>query len=272
MMNSPMPRESAPAPGPLARFQDGFAQALLAPEVDAACPPEIARLVCQPGFAVYRNTVMKGCIDALQANYPSVLRLVGEEWFRAAAAIHVRSSPPLHAPLLDYGAGFAAFLERFEPGAELPYLCGVARLDRFWSEAHVACDEACVDATLLASLAPDDLARALLKPHAGARWAWFDEHPVFSIWQRNRQDGGTDASDGIAWCAEGALLVRPRDVVCWQGLSAAGCVFLDACAAGGTLAEAAAHALARDPGADLAQLMARLLQAGAFASLTLQDQ
>ena len=28
-------------------------------------------------FAVYRNTVLKGCIDALQANYPTVGQLVG---------------------------------------------------------------------------------------------------------------------------------------------------------------------------------------------------
>ena len=33
----------------------------------------------QPAFAVYRNTVMKACIDALQANYPAVTRLVSEE-------------------------------------------------------------------------------------------------------------------------------------------------------------------------------------------------
>ena len=51
----------------LARFQDGFAQALLAPEPATApgLTPEIAALARQPGFAVYRNTLMKGCIDAL---------------------------------------------------------------------------------------------------------------------------------------------------------------------------------------------------------------
>ncbi|MGH8808915.1 MAG: DNA-binding domain-containing protein, partial [Noviherbaspirillum sp.] len=97
----------------LTQFQDRFSQALFAPEP----APDIAALARQPGFAVYRNTVMKGCIDALQANYPSVTRLVGEEWFRAAAAIYVVEHGPRDARLLYYGEQFPDFLEGFDPAA-----------------------------------------------------------------------------------------------------------------------------------------------------------
>lgn len=249
------------APGPLARFQDYFASALLAP--DATVSPETAALVAQPAFAVYRNTVMKGCIDALQANYPAVLRLVGEEWFRAAAAIHVRESLPSVAMLLDYGAGFAAFLARFEPAAELPYLPGVARLDRLWSEAHGAPDEDALDPAVVAGLAPEALAAMVLHPHAAARWAWFEDAPIYTIWSRNRAPGTPDPE--FEWQGEGALLVRPRDAVEWMRLDAAGCTFLDVCAAGGTLAAAAQAALAVQGDADLARLMSTLLGAGAFS-------
>ena len=97
----------------LARFQDGFARALLAPDAAGAeLAPEITALARQPGFAVYRNTVMKGCIDALQANYPAAARLVGDEWFRAAAAIFVRANLPAQPTLAYYGEGFAQFLEQ----------------------------------------------------------------------------------------------------------------------------------------------------------------
>ena len=75
---------------PLAQFQDAFAEALFAPQ-DIA-DPVMRQLAAQPAFAVYRNTVMKGCIDALEANFPVVARLVGSEWFRAAAALHVAQS------------------------------------------------------------------------------------------------------------------------------------------------------------------------------------
>ena len=99
-------------------FQDAFAQALFAP--GAVTNPAVRQLAAQPAFAVYRNTVMKACIDALEANFPAVARLVGSEWFRAAAALHVAASPPRDGRLLNYGEGFADFLQGFEPATELP--------------------------------------------------------------------------------------------------------------------------------------------------------
>jgi len=252
----------------LDRFQDEFARALLAPDPAAASAttPEIAALARQPGFAVYRNTVMKGCIDALQANYPAIARLVGEDWFRAAAAVFARERLPAQATLLYYGEAFAEFLGRFEPAAELPYLPGVARLDRFWTEAHVAPDESVLDAAALASLAPERLAATVLRPHAAARWAWFAEQPIYTIWRRNRE--ACDDEREIDWRGEGALLVRPRGAVRWAPLDAAGCAFLDVCAAGQPLAAAAVAALEAQVDADLARLMKTLLAAGAFAGMS----
>jgi hypothetical protein len=250
--------------GTLARFQDAFAHALLAPEAGPAS--SVVALTAQPAFAVYRNTVMKGCIDALQANYSTVARLVGEEWFRAAAALYVRETLPADPTLLRYGASFADFVARFEPAAELPYLPGVARLDRLWTEAHAAPDETALDPAAVAALAPDDLACVIVRPHAAARWAWFEEGPIHTIWSRNRTDSTPDGD--IDWRPEGALLARPRDTVKWQALDAAGCAFLDACAAGGTLDRAAQAALEVQENADLAQLMSTLLVSGAFGCMT----
>lgn len=255
----------------LRQFQDGFARALLATEPRADdLAPEIARLAAQPAFAVYRNTVMKGCIDALQANYPSVARLVGEEWFRAAAAIFVRTHLPRQPTLAVYGEGFADFLAAFAPAADLPYLPGVARVDRFWTEAHVAPDEAPADAAAVARLGPEALARAVLRPHASARWAWFEAQPIATIWRRNRYPLESDEAE-IDWRGEGVLVVRPDGAVENVDLDVAGCAFLDACAAGATLADAADAALAADAQANLTGLMARLLEAGAFGRLELLD-
>jgi hypothetical protein len=246
----------------LAGFQDAFARALRAP--DDGCG-DMARLTAQPGFAIYRNTVMKGCIDALQANYPAVARLVGEEWFRAAAAVFAREHLPARASLLDYGAGFADFLAGFPPAQELPYLPGVARIERFWTEAHLAADAPPLCAASVAPLAPDELAGMRVRPHPSARWAFFADHPVATIWRQNRAPDGTRDGDVIDWRGEGILVVRPAHVVANATLDAAGCAFLDACAAGGTLGEAAIAALDVDPELDLARLMAQLLETGALA-------
>jgi hypothetical protein len=247
-------------------FQGAFAKALFAGPDEA--PGPLAALTAQSGFAVYRNTVMKGCVDALEANFPTVVRLVGRDWFRAAAALHARTEPPRDARLLFYGAEFAAFLESFEPARELPYLAGVARLDRAWIESHAAPDGA-IDLAWFAGLAPAELAGARVAPHPAARWHWCDDHPVFTIWQRNRV--ASEARGEIAWRGEGALLTRPDGGVTWREASQAECAFLDACAGGAVLTQAAAAALRVQPGADLAQLLAGLLGTGALVRASTAD-
>ena len=244
----------------LAAFQDSFADALLRGD---AAPGSLA---AQPGFAVYRNTVMKGWVDALQANYPAVCRLVGAPFFCAAAAAYARAHPVDDARLWCYGSGYADFLAAYEPAAALPYLNGVARLDRCWTEAHGAAEAPTLDAAELAAFPPERLAALTLTPHPAARWAWFAGQPVYTIWRRNREADDTD--DTLTWQGEGALLLRPADTVCWQPLDAAGCALLDACSEGQTLGMAAAAALAAEPEVDIAALLATLLAAGAFCRTT----
>lgn len=250
---------------PLAQFQDAFSRALFGEPAQAGAA--VAALVAQPAFAVYRNTVAKGCIDALQANFPAVARLVGEEWFRAAAASYVAGERPAEPSLLACGQSFPQFLRAFPPAAELPYLAGAARLDRLWTEAHVAADACALDHFAFARLDPAVLGDAILHPHPAARWAWFDEGPVFTIWRRNREEGAADGD--IDWRAEGALVTRPEDAVRWTGVDVAGCRFLDACALGRPIAMALDAALDADPDANLVRLVSGLLEAGAFAQLAL---
>lgn len=251
----------------LGRFQNDFTRALFAPVADAMFENALVR---QPGFAVYRNTVMKGCIDALQANYPSVTRLVGEEWMRGAAAIYARMHQPQDPRLLYYGERFAEFLAQFEPAAELPYLPDVARLDRFWSESHAAHDEAPLNVAVLSGLTPKVLAGTVLHPHASARWAWFASGPIYTIWRRNRESVEDDSE--IEWHSEGALLVRPQETVEWITLDASGCAFLDACRSGWPLAEAATAAIAAQESTKLAPLLTKLLEAGAFSHASVANE
>jgi len=251
------------APGTLSHFQDAFSRALLAPQSQAEAV--VSALAAQPAFAVYRNTVMKGCIDALQANFPAVTRLVGEEWIRAAAGVHASLSLPAEASLLRYGASFPAFLAAFPPAAELPYLADVARLDRLWTEAHAAADEEALSLAAIAGLTPESLADAVLHPHAAARWAWFPAQPIFTIWRRNREHD--DDESEFDWHGEGALLTRPGDSVRWTALDAAACRFLDACARGLPVAQALDAALDADENTNPVRLITGLLEAGAFGRL-----
>lgn len=129
----------------------------------------------------------------------------------------------------------------------------------------MAADASAADSQFLATLSPEVLGDTVLTPHPAARWHWFATQPVYSLWHHNRetslQHGGMDE---IHWHGEGALLTRPHDAVLWCAASQADCAFLDACATGQPLGHAAAAALHTDPALGLADLLARLLRAGAL--------
>ena len=99
----------------LAAFQRDFVQALFGADGLGAAT--------HPGFAVYRNTVRGGCIDALEANYPVVAALVGRDWFRAAAAEYAQQRLPTDVRLMMYGEDFAPLVG---PGASAPVSSGDA--------------------------------------------------------------------------------------------------------------------------------------------------
>ena len=225
----------------------------------------------QPGFDVYRNTVMSACIDALADNHPTVLQLVGDEWFREAAAVFVRAQPPRDGGLGSYGKGFADFLAGFEPAEALVYLPGVARLDRLWMQSHLADDAPLLEASALAALQPEVLAESVLVPHPAARWATFEAMPCYTIWRRHREDAAL--GDELPWQGESALLTRPAGAVEWHALDAAGAAFLCACDCGLGFADAIEAAVAASPGADqsLGAWLPPLLAAGAFCRIEAKE-
>lgn len=242
----------------LAGFQAAFVQELLQPQ--EALPG--SRFAAQPGFAVYRNTVMAGCIDALTANYPTVHQLIGTDAFGDAARAFARSSPPRSGVLADYGAGFAFFLASFDTVADLDYLPGVAALDRCWTEAHLAASAPVLQAADLARLTPERLGRARLVPHPAARWQAFETMPVYTIWRRHRE--GLPLDDELDWHGEAALLTRPAGSVSWTGLTPDMAVFLTSCASGRSFAEAMDDAAPAGSPEDASTWLPRLLHAGAF--------
>src|SRR5260370_42116310 len=98
-----MRRASVPR---LAERQRDFAAALLDPELPL--PPGLVGPDGEPSprrFAVYRNNVVAGVVDALKAGFPAVRRIVGAEVFPAIARAAVPPHPPGSPIPLPSGAG-----------------------------------------------------------------------------------------------------------------------------------------------------------------------
>lgn len=212
------------------------------------------------GMAVYRNTVHKACLDALAANYPALWVLVGAPSFELMARCFMAEHPPSDARLMAYGAHLADWLAAFAPAQDWPHLVGVARLDRAWTEAHLADDAPTLQAHHIQRGVVGG--ETVCPPHPATRWVCDADHPIARLWQDARK-GLTQAAD-LAWVGDGLLLTRVDGVVRWQALEAADRALLEACAQGQSLAQALAAAQATQPDADLAALVARCLDSGAL--------
>lgn len=100
---------------PEALYRAHFAAALVDRSSDAHPPDLDARAARR--FRVYRNNVHGALIGALGDAYPVVRRLVGEDFFAAMAREFFLSETVRRPSLALYGAGFADFIDRFEPAS-----------------------------------------------------------------------------------------------------------------------------------------------------------
>lgn len=223
------------APSP--EFDQGeFVRSLLDPDL----PPPVGLKATRGKpplrrFAIYRNNVVAGLIDALSERFPVCLRLVGQEFFRAMAQRYVSVSLPRTPVLFEYGEDFAEFVAGFEPARELPYLPDVARLESAMGRAYHAEDAAPLTLDLVRSLPPERLTAATASFHPSAQVVT-SNYPIVSIWRANM---APDPPQTVTLDhAEDALLVRPRLDVKAHVLPAGGSAFIETLIGGDTFGEA----------------------------------
>ena len=216
-------------------------------------------------FDVYRNNVYSSLADVLAGRYPAIQRLVGEEFFRAMARVFIDAKPPTSPMLMQYGGGFAAFLDAFPPVAELPYLGDVARIEWAWSRAYHAGDAQPLDPARLHAVVPEAFAglRFVLHPSLHLLTSRF---PAFSIWHANVEDAAMPPID-LGAGGEDTIVVRPRLSVEVRALPAGARQFLDTLSRGERL-DAAAEAASATDGFDLELNLRELLRLGAFCDFT----
>jgi hypothetical protein len=154
--------------------------------LDDADPGAVALLanVLAPAerLSIYRNTSRSTLTNALRLTYPAVQRLVGDDFFGAAADAFITNGPPHTAWLDVYGAGFPEFLRTFKPAAAVVYLADVARLERAVGRALHAVDGEPLALAQLASVAESDQSRVCFEPHTAVSLVSSD-YPLDAIWR-----------------------------------------------------------------------------------------
>ncbi|MGF1594127.1 MAG: putative DNA-binding domain-containing protein [Kiloniellaceae bacterium] len=249
----------------LAEIQAGFAAALSDPARPA---PEGLRRPVGRRFAVHRNNMTVALIEALETAFPAVRRLVGDDFFRAAARVYLRREPPRSPVLLLYGETFGNFLDGFEPARGVPYLGDVARLEWARLSAYHAADAEPLTVARLAEVPQDRLGELRFALHPSLRLLT-SRYPVAALWAA--AGGGDSAREVDMTKGEEVAVVRPALAVELRVLPPGGYGFIAALAGGAALGEAAEAALAGDPGFDLAVHLQGLFALGGVAGLRLPE-
>jgi hypothetical protein len=219
-------------------------------------------------FAVYRNNVVAGLIDALEQRFPVCLRLVGNEFFHAMAGAYVRRSPPRSPMLAEYGGDFGDFVAAFAPARDLPYLPDVARLEYFIGRAYHAADVEPLSVDEIRAIPFERFGGATLSLHPSVQLAP-SRFPIVSIWRTNVFDAQVQVIEMN--CAEDALAIRPNLEVRVHALPPGGLAFIRSLAAGITLPRASAEALFATPNFDLCACFQLLVSTGAIIAIGLDN-
>ncbi|HYP58719.1 MAG TPA: DNA-binding domain-containing protein [Beijerinckia sp.] len=210
-------------------------------------------------FAVYRNNVAIGLIEALEARFPVVRRLVGEEFFTAMARVFVQAHPPRSPLLMIYGDSFPQFIAGFGPAAELIYLADIARLEAARTRAYHAADAQAFDPSALAGMSDEALQTVRFMLHPAVEII-SSAHPIVTIWAMNSDEKALGPIKD--WRGEDALISRPGLDVEVHCLPEGAAVFLQSLASGLPLGEAVQRAIASSADFDLAKNLAALFGSG----------
>ncbi|MCA1449838.1 putative DNA-binding domain-containing protein [Ensifer sp. IC3342] len=236
-------------------------QSVVARAVLTTGPADILPLLARGRFDparrlnIYRNNTLVSLTTTLKAVFPVTVRLLDERYFSYVANCFIRSSPPQEPRLSRYGAGFAAFLARFEGTAHMPFVSEVARIE--WKIAEA------LDAPLQRPSTLIELYEGL----ASASFALFLQPslrllfcrwPALSIWAAHQQGGDADGLADLNREPERIALWRHGDTVRFLRLDAAELAFWHMLMRGRGLEAAVARACRHSPEFDIARALTGL--------------
>ena len=135
-------------------------------------------------LAIYRNNYYASMIDVVKDAFPTIEKLVGEEFFTALAKLYLKGHPPSNASLIHFGDAFAEFLATNEHTADMPYLPDCARLDHLQHASYHAANDAPIAPETFASFTPTDIVEKKIRFVPSLKLLQ-SPYAIYSIWELN---------------------------------------------------------------------------------------
>jgi hypothetical protein len=210
-------------------------------------------------LAIYRNNTFSNLRGALQAIYPVINKLVGDEFFHHAANVFVGTTPSTSGDLHDYGETFAEFFSTYESAKHLVYLTDVAKLEWACHRVFHGADHAGLDLQKLGAIAPEQYNDLQFELHPAVKLLQ-SNFPILRIWQVNQDDYIGDQSVDLAEGSNNLLVSREENfAVRVEALSLGDYVFLNALKNKNKLVQAADKALMAEASFNLGASLQRFV-------------
>lgn len=254
----------------LRSIQERCYRAFLLGDAKPLVPELMSREIPAPiSVQVYQNNARETYRKALEASYPVIERLVGEDCFRGLAHKYMRDYPSTSGDLQAFGVTMPSFLLELYGDSEFAYLPDVARLEWAVEEAQLNQEGEPLDLDALSRVEPERHADVRFHRSASARLI-SSPYPILSIWETNQpdQDAEVDLSSG----AEHVVVRRHAGNIELNLIDSSSASLATHLDDGKTLAEAT-EALdsesAEDPNFDLAASLQQLTSTGLLSEFTL---
>jgi hypothetical protein len=237
-------------------------------------PGRIADLIVENGIpadrrlGIYANNARAGFLAALEATFPVLVQLAGEDWFGQTARQYMRQHPSRAGNLHYVGERFADYLDHSLQASDYAYFADVARLEWAYQEVLIAPEHPSFEIGALANVAPADYELLRFEVHPAVRLV--ESHfPILAIWKANQKDAPANADPiDLTSGVSRVLLIRRDDHVELREMPPGPFALLQAFARGQTFGEAAEAALIAEPGLDLGGALAQVVRLNTLVDFT----
>lgn len=250
-------------------LQRAFVQGALSDSASAFLCAQIIEdgIAPERRLAIYRNNAVEGFLKTLQATFPTIVRLSGEDWFRQVGRQYMHRYPSRSGNIHYIGEHFATFLGAELAGGDYEYFADVARLEWAYQEVLVAADHPSFDLSALALVPPADYGALTFSTHPAMRLV-HSRFPVLAIWRANQVDAVSDEPIALDQGSSSVLVIRRADHVELRELPPAEFALIAALVRGESLEQAAECALEIDPGVALDAALGLVVSLGALVDFT----
>lgn len=213
-------------------------------------------------YSVYRNNVTVSLIEAMQTGFPLVRKLIGPTNFDNLAQVFARDNPPKTPLMMFYGDDFPAFLDGFQPLAQIGFLSDCARLDLGIRKSYHAADAATLTAQELGAIDPERLMQQTFRL-APSTVIIQSKWPLYDIWRFNNVDGSPKPQA----TAQDVIITRTEYNPAPHALPVGAALWLENLTNGQPFGAAHEATLKAHPDFDLAQALTLALNTQVFEKL-----